>query len=143
MNTNKETDSLGSKSLSPREAIEFIEEQGVKFIDLQFTDLPGRLQHMTIPVRQLKEETFVEGVPKLDGSSIKGFVGIHESDLMMKPDPSTLAIMSWSPENVKAARFVCDIYWGLGGGRLDWDPRAIAQKAEAEVKNQGYDFSYW
>ncbi|GBC71581.1 Glutamine synthetase 1 [Candidatus Calditenuaceae archaeon HR02] len=70
-------------------------ENGIKYIDLQFTDVPGRLQHVTIPAKFLDEDSFSSGVPKLDGSSIRGFVDIHESDLVLYPDPSTYAIIPW------------------------------------------------
>ncbi|RLI33227.1 type I glutamate--ammonia ligase, partial [Candidatus Bathyarchaeota archaeon] len=75
--------------LSSEEVLEAIRKEKVKFVDLQFTDVPGKLQHTTILAELLEEEVFEEGVPKLDGSSIRGFVEIHESDMVLKPDPST------------------------------------------------------
>ncbi|MEM2373054.1 MAG: glutamine synthetase, partial [Thermoproteota archaeon] len=60
-------------------------EEGIRFIDLQFTDVPGRLHHITMPIARFKAEYFTEGIPKLDGSSIRGFVEIFESDLVLKP----------------------------------------------------------
>lgn len=125
------------------EVMELIKKEDVKFIDLQLTDLLGRLQHVTIPTYLLDEEAFAEGVPKLDGSSIKGFTDIHESDLLLKPDPSTYGVIPWIQENMKTARMICDVYWGFGFGRLSRDPRAIAQKAEEVLKAQGYDVSLW
>ncbi|MFH1327283.1 MAG: type I glutamate--ammonia ligase [Candidatus Bathyarchaeota archaeon] len=127
---------------SATDIINLIKKEKIEFIDLQFTDLPGRLQHVTLPACQLDEDAFTEGVPKLDGSSIRGFVEIQESDMMLKPDPSTFGIIPWSPEHLKTARLLCDVYWGFGQGRLSRDPRAIAQKAEEAVKAQGFDFSY-
>jgi glutamine synthetase len=83
-----------------------------------------------------------DGLPKLDGSSIVGFTTIDDSDLILKPDPNTYAIIPWLTEN-KTARLLCDVYWGMGRGRLDRDPRGIAQKAEEQLKNQGFDYSAW
>ncbi|MEM2736973.1 MAG: type I glutamate--ammonia ligase [Thermoproteota archaeon] len=119
-----------------------IVEEGIRFIDLQFTDVPGRLQHITIPAIRFKSSYFIEGVPKLDGSSIRGFVEIFESDLVLKPDPSTFAIIPWSSPENKTARLLCDVYKGYGGGRLLKDPRYIAQKAEEYALEQGF-LSYW
>jgi len=129
--------------ISPEEALQIIEEQKVKFVDLQFTDGPGRLQHVTIPAHTLKLNHFKEGIPKLDGSSIRGFVDIHESDMNLKPDPSTLAIIPWISESIKTARMICDVYWGYGLGRFSREPRAVAQRAEEVLKSEGYDTSYW
>lgn len=126
------------------EVFTLIEKQNVKFIDLQFTDLPGKLQHTTVPTSgSLEPESFIEGIPKLDGSSIRGFVEIFESDLLLRPDPSTFAVIPWIPEDIKTARMICDVQKGFGGGRLSRDPRGIAQKAEQTVKEMGYDLSYW
>lgn len=128
--------------LTPEEVIEKIKAENVKFLDLQFTDLPGRLHHTTIPASKVSPELFELGAPKLDGSSIRGFVTIEESDMILKPDPSTFAIIPWMPQNMKTARVLCDVYWGYGQGRLEWDPRAIAQKAENYLRRLGY-VSYW
>jgi len=119
-----------------------ISEENVRFIDFQFTDVPGRLQHVTIPAGRLKTTDFTEGVPKLDGSSIRGFTEIFDSDLVLKPDPSTFAIIPWmSPEN-KTARLLCDVYTGYGGGRFTRDPRFVAQRAEDYASEHGFS-SYW
>jgi len=128
---------------SPKEVMDIIQKEKVKFVDLQFTDLPGRLQHITLPAHQIDEDIFENGVPKLDGSSIRGFVEIQESDMVLKPDPSTFAILPWIPENMKTARMICDVYWGYGLGRFQRDPRAIAQRAEQYLKDNGFELSYW
>ena len=119
-----------------------IKEQGIKFIDLQFTGLLGRFHHTTITADTFNESTIEDGVPKLDGSSIKGFTEIHESDMILKPDPNTYAMIPWA-EKDKTARLICDVYWGFGGGRLLRDPRAIAQKAEKFLKEEGFNIAYW
>ncbi|MFQ5761925.1 MAG: glutamine synthetase beta-grasp domain-containing protein, partial [Candidatus Bathyarchaeia archaeon] len=115
---------------SPEEVISLIRKENIRFIDLQFADVPGRLQHTTIPTMgSLELESFTEGIPKLDGSSIRGFVEIYESDLVLKPDPATFAVIPWHPEHSRTARMICDVYRGFGAGRLPMDPRSIAQRA--------------
>ena len=119
-----------------------IKHEGIKFIDLQFTSLPGRFHHTTISADTFTPEQMEDGLPKLDGSSIVGFTSIHDSDLILKPDPSTFAVIPWI-EDKKTARLLCDVYWGGGRGRLENDPRGICQKAEKYVKSQGFDYSTW
>lgn len=119
-----------------------IKHDQIKFIDLQFSSLTGRFHHTTISADTFTPDQMEDGVPKLDGSSIVGFTSIDDSDLILKPDPNTYATIPWMVEH-KTARLLCDIYWGFGRGRLERDPRAIAQKAEQYVKAQGYDFSQW
>ena len=135
---------IKSFRLSPEEALELIKKKDVRFIDLQFTDAPGRLQHTTIPAKNsLELEHFEVGIPKLDGSSIRGFVEIHESDLLLRPDPSTFAIIPWIPDHIKTARMICDVYRGFEQGRLYRDQRAVAQNAEKVLRDAGYDASNW
>ena len=119
-----------------------IKHDQIKFIDLQFTSLTGRFHHTTISADTFTPDQMQDGLPKLDGSSIVGFTSIDDSDLILKPDPNTYASIPWLIEH-KTARLLCDIYWGFGRGRLERDPRGIAQKAEEYVKTQGYDFSSW
>ena len=120
-----------------------IEKDGIKFLDLQFTGLFGRFHHTTVAANMLRKDDFKDGLPKLDGSSIKGFTEIHESDLIIRPDPSTYAIIPWI-EKYPTARLICDILSG-GEKRPSYpaDPRGIAQNAEKYVKENGYDISYW
>ena len=119
-----------------------IKHDQIKFIDLQFTSLTGRFHHTTISADTFTPDQMQDGLPKLDGSSIVGFTSIDDSDLILKPDPNTYASIPWLIEH-KTARLLCDIYWGFGRGRLERDPRGIAQKAEEYLKGQGYDFSSW
>ena len=120
-----------------------MQEEKVKFVDLQFTDVPGRLQHVTVPVESLDDDAFKDGVPKLDGSSIRGFTDIHESDMILLPDPVTYGTLPWSPDPLKTGRMICDVSRGFGMGRFVRDPRWIAQRAEEEARKQGYDTTYW
>ena len=127
---------------SPDEVFSKIKHEGIKFIDLQFSSLTGRFHHTTISAVTFTRDQMLDGLPKLDGSSIVGFTSIDDSDLILKPDPNTFAIIPWMTEK-KTARLLCDIYWGAGRGRLERDPRAICQKAEKYVTTQGFDYSSW
>ena len=102
---------------SPDEVFSRIKHEGIQFIDLQFTGLTGHFHHTTISANTFTPEQMRDGLPKLDGSSIVGFADIHDSDLLLKPDPNTFAIIPWMTEN-KTARLLCDFYWGEGRGRL-------------------------
>ena len=127
---------------SADEVFSKIQHEGIKFIDLQFTGLTGRFHHTTISADTFTPEQMNDGLPKLDGSSIVGFTNIDDSDLVLRPDPNTFAVVPWYEEN-KTARLLCDVYWGADRGRLARDPRGIAQKAEESVKGAGFDFSAW
>ena len=132
-------------TMTPEEVLKAVKELKVRFIDLQFTDLPGRLQHTTVSAHELSLDSFEMGFPKLDGFSVRGFVGIHESDMVLVPDPSTFALIPWMKEEHRTARMLCDVYWGFGEGRLSRDPRNIAQRAEQVLKDtlgEG-SISYW
>src|SRR6201996_1609953 len=76
---------------SAEEVLAFIAEESVEFIDVRFTDLPGTVQHFTIPVETFDADVFTEG-RMFDGSSIRGFQAIHESDKLLHPDPTTAVL---------------------------------------------------
>ena len=118
-----------------------IKQEEIKFIDLQFTSLPGRFHHTTISANTFTSDQMEDGLPKLDGSSIVGFTSIDDSDLILKPDPNSFATIPWIADK-KSARMLCDIYRGAGRGRLETDPRGICQKAEEYLKTQGFDDSF-
>jgi glutamine synthetase len=122
---------------SPDEVFSRIQHEGIQFIDLQFTGLTGHFHHTTISAVTFTPEQMRDGLPKLDGSSIVGFTSINDSDLLLKPDPNSFAIIPWMTEN-KTARL-----WGEDRGRLSRDPRGVAQKAEQYIKSQGFDYSNW
>lgn len=127
---------------SPDEVFSKIQHEEIQFVDLQFTGLTGRFHHTTISADMFTPEQMQDGLPKLDGSSIVGFTSVDDSDLILKPDPNTFAIIPWMTAN-KTARLLCDVYWGGDRGRLSRDPRGIAQKAEEYVKSQGFDYGAW
>ncbi len=123
----------------PSESIfEKARKDKVKFVSLQITDLLGVTKEVVIPFNQFKD-ALSDGV-WFDGSSIEGFARIQESDLFLKPDPSTYCIVPWLTENGKTARVICDIY-GSGGEPYDGDPRYILKKASVEVAELGYEYN--
>ena len=131
------------RSYRPDQVIEMLGTGKVKFVDLQFTDVPGRLRHVTVPTEMMNEDMFKDGVAKLDGSSVRGFVDIHESDMLLVPDASTYGVIPWIEDSVKTARLICDVRAGYGAGRFSRDPRFIAQTAEAKIREAGFTDSLW
>lgn len=118
--------------------LKIVEEQDVKFIRLQFTDVLGTLKNVAITVSQLPK--VLEDGMMFDGSSIEGFVRIEESDMYLKPDLDTFVIFPWRPQKGKVARFICDVYTPSGEPFVG-DPRYILKKTMAEAKELGYDFN--
>ncbi len=134
---------FAKRSFTPAEALDMVENGHVKFVDLQFTDVPGRLRHVSIPAEMMNEKMFSDGVAKLDGSSVRGFVEIHESDMLLVPDASTFGVVPWIQDEVKTARMICDVRSGYGAGRFGRDPRHVAQTAEARIREAGFTDSLW
>ena len=120
------------------EVFEVIKNQDVKFVGLWFTDILGRLKSVSITVSEL-ETAFDEGVG-FDGSSIKGFARIDESDMVAKPDPATFQIIPWRPKEDVVARMFCDIQ-NPDGSPYKGDPRYILKRSlERLEKEYGYTF---
>lgn len=112
-----------------------------EFVDLKFVDLPGIWQHFTLPVSKLDEDLFKDGIG-FDGSSIRGFQKIHESDMLLIPDPTTAFIDP--AHDVPTISIICDIEDPMTRSRYSRDPRNVARKAEAYLKESGIaDVSYW
>jgi glutamine synthetase len=118
--------------------LERIDADLVKFIRLQFTDVQGQPKNAAIPVEQA-EKALTDGI-WFDGSSIEGFTRIEESDMLLKPDPSTYTILPWRSNDSRVARFVCDVYT-YGGKPFEGDPRYILKKTLAEAKKLGFSFN--
>ncbi len=115
-----------------------VEEQDVKFIGLWFTDILGRLKSVTISVSEL-ETAFDEGMG-FDGSSIKGFARIDESDMLAKPDPATFQIVPWRQKEDVVARMFCDIL-NPDGSHYEGDPRYILKRNLERLRVEyGYTF---
>ncbi|MBT1248054.1 MULTISPECIES: glutamine synthetase family protein [unclassified Thermosipho (in: thermotogales)] len=117
------------------EIFEVIEREKIKFIRLQFTDINGILKNVEIPSNDLKR-AFERGI-MFDGSSIEGFVRINESDMYLKPDPATFAILPWTLEGQKSARIICDVY-KYDGTPFEGDPRFRLRKVMEEAKELGF-----
>jgi glutamine synthetase len=134
-------ESIVAPKTAPREVISRAKEQGVKIVDFRFTDLPGTWQHFSVPLSELTEDLFAEGIG-FDGSSIRGFQKIHESDMLLFPDPDT-AIVDPCLE-VPTMSIVCDIKDPIRRHPYSRDPRYVARKAEAFLRESGVaDTSYW
>ncbi len=118
-----------------KKALDKAEEDGVKFVQLQFTDLHGSIKAVTIPMHKLAES--LEKGTWFDGSSIEGFTRIAESDMYLKPDPETYAVLPW--EEPKTARFICDVYTP-DGKPFEGDPRYILRKALKEAEELGFEY---
>ena len=124
---------------SKQTILDRIKADGIRWIDLQFVDFTGGLQHITVPSHHVGENEFEHGIGKLDGSSIKGFKQIFESDMQLMPDPATYRIIPWE---TSTCRIYCDIY-EPSGEKFSRDSRGIAKNAENEMQKQGFDVSYW
>jgi glutamine synthetase len=145
-------------STTVENVIEELNELQIKWVRLNFCDPFGFLQQITVNSNEITENAFTTGVPRLDGSSIKGFKEIYESDMLLKPDPSTFAILpnyfdknhhhhskedSTIYRSGTSARMFVNIYEGYSGTRCSRDSRYIAQKAEGVAQNKGFEKSYW
>src|SRR3954467_5810024 len=116
------------------EVLKFIVDQDVKFIDVRFCDLPGTMQHFNVPASGLDEDFFVNG-QMFDGSSIRGFQAINESDMKLIPDLATAYVDPFRVEKTLNVKFrIVDPYTDEPYSR---DPRQVARKAEAYLKSTG------
>lgn len=120
---------------SKEDILAMVEENGVKFIRLQFTDILGTLKNVAITDRQL--EKALNNHCMFDGSSINGFVRVEESDMYLRPDLDTFVIFPWRPQQGKVARLICDVYMP-DGTPFEGDPRYILKKAINKAEAMGY-----
>jgi glutamine synthetase len=116
------------------EVLAFIKDNDVKFLDIRFTDLPGVQQHFNIPASTVDEEFFTVG-QLFDGSSIRGFASIHESDMQLIPDVTTAYVDPFRVETTLIMVF--DIYNPRNGEIYHRDPRQVAKKAEKYLASTG------
>ena len=124
--------------MEAQKILEQAKQDNIKFITLQFTDLLGVIKEVIIPVEEL-EGALTDGV-WFDGSSIEGFARIQESDLFLKPDTATYAVVPWLAQDGVTARFICDIY-RADGKPFEGDPRYILKQAAAEATKQGLEYN--
>jgi glutamine synthetase len=126
---------------SAEEVLSLIEQEGVQYVDLRFSDPFGQWQHLTIPAYELSLSTFEEG-RGFDGSSIRGWQSINESDMLAIPDPTTAFIDPFMEP--KTLVMICDIYDPITRERYGRDTRYIAQKAEQYLRQTGIgDTAYY
>ena len=125
-----------SERLTAEDILEIVREQGIEFIRLQFVDIFGTMKNIAIAATELKKALNNELM--FDGSSIEGFVRIEESDMYLRPDPSTFTILPWFKEH-KIARMICDIY-RPNGMPFEGDPRFVLREAIREAAEMGYEF---
>ena len=123
-----------------QDVLKLAKDNKCQFIDLKFIDLPGTWQHYTLPIKELAD-LFEDG-NGFDGSSIRGFRPIHESDMLLFADPSTAVVDPiLSPSTLS---LICDVKDPVDGKDYDRDPRYVARKAEAYLKTTGIaDTSFW
>lgn len=125
-------------SYSKEDIVRLVEENDVRFIRLQFTDIFGTMKNVAITSRQLDKALNNECF--FDGSSIEGFVRIEEADMYLAPDLDTFQVMPWSTPDGNIARLICDVYTG-DGKPFAGDPRYILKKVINEAKELGYTFN--
>jgi glutamine synthetase len=126
--------------MNVEQAIEYVKKNNVKFIRFQFVDILGFPKNVAYPVKAGEKgideliDIFENGI-WFDGSSIAGFVGIQESDMLLKPDLSTLSVLPWRPEEKSVARVICDVYKDEKTP-FDGDPRSRLKAILEELKNE-------
>lgn len=125
------------KNYSKEDVMRLVEEEDVEFIRLQFTDILGNLKNIAITSSQL--EKALNNRCTFDCSAIVGFEGCRERELLLIPDPATLEIFPWRPQQGKVARMICDVCC-LDGSPFAGDSRAVLKKAIAMAKELGYTF---
>jgi glutamine synthetase len=125
---------VGERQPQAKDVLALAQEHGVRMVDFKFTDLPGMWQHLGLSIHALDEEAFTEGLG-FDGSSIRGFQEISESDMVLLPDPSSAVIDPFHEQ--KTLSVVCNVIDPITRELYSRDPRYVAQKAEAYLVETG------
>jgi glutamine synthetase len=126
---------MAKTNVTPEEEIiRFIKSNNIKFVDMKFMDFPGQWQHFTVPAQQFKLDAFENGFG-FDGSSIRGWKAINESDMLIIPDPSTLFMDTFIDE--PTISLICDVYEPATREKYSRCPRNIAQKANSFLASTG------
>jgi len=120
--------------MSAQDALNLIKDSDAKYVDLRFTDTKGKEQHVTVPVSEVDEDMFEDG-KMFDGSSISGWKGINESDMILMPDPNTAVVDPFFQDITVNLR--CDIVEPTTMEGYERDPRSIAKRAEEYLKSTG------
>ncbi|MFX1563094.1 MAG: glutamine synthetase family protein [Promethearchaeota archaeon] len=118
--------------------VETVKREKIEFIDLMFSDLSGHLKNVTISPRELVD--LLEHGKWFDGSSIEGFTRIHESDMLLIPDPTTFIILPWLRDGKRAARIICDVH-EPGGTPFNGDPRYILKRTLEISEKKGWFYN--
>lgn len=125
------------RKYTKQDIVDMVEDEDVKFIRLQFTDIFGRIKNMAITTSQL--EKTLDNRIKFDGAAIEGFVRVEESDMYLVPDLDTFEIFPWRPQQGKVARLICDVYTS-DGKPFEGNPRYVLKKVIESAKQMGYEF---
>ncbi|MGB5064130.1 MAG: glutamate--ammonia ligase [Candidatus Competibacter sp.] len=120
--------------MNAAEVMKLVEEKGVKFVDYRFTDTRGKEQHVTVPISAMDEDVFEDG-KMFDGSSIAGWKGIQDSDMILMPDPTTACLDPFFEE--PTLLLTCDVIEPNTLQGYERDPRSVARRAEAYMKSTG------
>ncbi len=121
-------------SRSPQEVLKMAKENDIQVLDVKFIDFPGMWQHFSLPIGELDEDVFEDGYG-FDGSSIRGWQAINESDMLVVPDPDTAFIDPFCQHPTLS--MICDIVDPITRERYTRSPRNVAKKAEAYLKSTG------
>ena len=124
---------------SPQEIMQYVREEDVKFIRLAFCDIYGKQKNISIMPSELSR-AFEYGIA-IDASAIDGFGDEARSDLLLHPDPETLAVLPWRPEHGRVIRLFCDITYP-DGKTFECDTRSFLKKAIADAKKEGISFAF-
>src|SRR6202165_5692917 len=121
---------------SRKDVLKRINDEGVEFILLWFTDIEGHLKSLAVTPHEI--EGAVDDGMGFDGSSITGFNAIEESDMVAIPDPQTFQLMPWKEGETKVARMICDVVTP-DGNPYEGDPRHVLRKALERMRSMGFD----
>ena len=147
--------STGSEEMTAGRVLDVIRNEDISFVDFWFVDVFGELHNVGMPTYAIDEDNFVNGLEKLDGSSIVGFKTVNKSDMVMLPDPSTFRILpddydmgaggGGGGHGRKNARIICDLYDGSThpDARYNRDSRGIAGKAAGKLSEFGFTHTNW
>jgi glutamine synthetase len=124
----------GKTVTTAQDLLDFIKATGIRMVDLKFTDMPGTWQHTSVPADALDAEALVEGIG-FDGSSIRGFQAIQESDMLLRPDLGSAQFDAFV--TTPTLSLICDVFDPVKGALYERDPRNIARKAEEYLRDTG------
>ena len=120
--------------MTVNDVMQLIKDKGIQAVDLRFIDLPGLWQHFTVSAKEFEADVFEEGIG-FDGSSIRGFQAIQESDMLLFPDPTTAFVDPFFEK--PTLNIICNIKDPITGESYSRDPRYVAQKANAYLRSTG------